>query len=319
MNIDTLKKKLLQHRNIFIFVSIAAVLWYFNKLNHRYVSQIPIEIEIVSDFDSDMWLDNTNMTIVANCEGDGRLLIMYKLGFGDKISIPSSELKFDPVKNKPYHYTVDSRSLAMALAQKFSNIKVNFIIETVSNILMSPMETRKIAIVRQIEVDCKKQYMLSSPVTISPDSVIIRAPIAILNTLKGVKTQVIVLDDVTFSSEGFVELIVPKHSLLKIDKVQYNVNVTAFTEMSFHLPIAVKNVPNAIEATVVPNTTNIKVKVPLNVYNNELKPVASIDYNYRSKSTFYRVVIDSLPSGAKLISTEPLFVEPLFEHIVKNE
>lgn len=316
MNIYSFLKELHKHRNLLIFVGIATVLWYFNKLNHRYVSQIPIDIEIVSDFNSDMWIDNTNISILVNCEGDGRQLIMYKMGFGDKISIPSSELTFEPVENMPYHYNIDSHSLAKALAQKFSNIKVNFIIETFSSILMSPLETRKMPVLGQIEVDCKKQYMLSSPVTLLPDSVTVRAPKAILDTMKGVETQLVAHNNVTFSLEGFVRLIAPKHTLLKIDEVQYNANVTAFTEMDFHLPITVQNLPKSIGATVVPNKTNIKVKVPLNVYNRELKPVASIDYNYHSKSALYRVVIDSLPSGAKLISTEPLFVEPLFERIV---
>ena len=317
MNIYSFLKKIHTHRNLLIFIGIAAVLWFFNKLNHRYVSQIPIEIEIVSDFNADMWIDNTKMTILANCEGDGRQLIMYKLGLGDKITIPASELVFQPVQNKPYHYTIDSQSFAKALAQKFSNIKVNFIIETFSNIYMSPLETRKMAVLSQIEVDCKKQYMLSAPVSMSPDSVIVRAPKAMLDTMKGVKTQTIIHEDVTFSLDGFVKLIAPKHTLLKVDEVQYNAPVTAFTEMSFNLPITVRNIPDHIDATVVPNKTNIKVKVPLNVYNNELKPVASIDFNYRSTSSLYRVAIDSLPSGAKLISIEPQFVKPLFEHIVK--
>ena len=56
----------------------------------------------------------------------------------------------------------------------------------------------------------------------------------------------------------------------------------------------------------------------MNVYNNKLKPVASINYNYNSKSNLYRVTIDSLPNGAKLISTNPLFVEPLFERTVRK-
>ena len=314
MNINVIKK-IIKQRHLLVFLAIAALLWYFNKLNHRYTSQIPISIEITSDFDSDMWIDNTKLEVSANCEGYGRQLIVYKLGFTPLISIPSSQLKFQGIENLPYHYTIDQQSLAKALQQKVNNINVNFVAENITTILMSPLATRKIPIENSIQIDCAKQYMQSSKTQITPDSVIVRAPSAILDTLKSIKTQLIEFKNITSSLKGTVKLMTPNHSLLEFDKVKYKALVTAFTEMNFQLTINVKNQPKNIVTTIIPSKTNVTVKIPLDMYHKGLKPVASIDYNYLSNSTLYPVTIDSLPSEVKLITTDPLFVEPFFESV----
>lgn len=305
-----------KQRVIIAFVLVALVLWYVSRLSHQYTTQIPIDIEIVTDFKSDVWIEECNMTIDATVKSDGRLLLFYQLGAIPRVKIDASQLKFNKTET-PYQYTMDPVSLRRALQNNITDMTINFVNDSLNTVTLARMMQKRLPLKNNITLKCKRQYMVVGGVKLSFDSIDVKAPQIILDTLNSIPTKPLHLSKLVSSISGTVALVIPDNVLTVRNQVNYRAEITGFTEMQFHLPITVQNMPRNTNASIIPNHTTIKVRVPLDKFSRAIRPYATINYNYIDsdrRSTMFPVKIDSLPKGADLIFMDPQFVEPFFQH-----
>lgn len=302
--------------SFWVFLLVAALLWYGNKLGGRYTTEVELPIEVTNDFSSKLWIEHPVGRMNCRVEGIGARLLTYKMNMGDRVVIPMSQLTLIPVKDKERLFRVDKNSLTGALASAIKELRIHEILDTALTISVSPVETRRMPVQSRIEIGTARQYMQVGPVTFTPDTVEVRGPKVVLDSMEAVFTRTKRYKDLKSSVIGRIDLEQRSGVLLSARQADYRVEIVPFTQHTLELPVRVDNLPDGMQAVIVPSRVTVVVNVPLRDYERvrEERLHAGVDYNEtrERESGRYAVRIDSLPAGTEVMRVEPQYVEPFF-------
>lgn len=308
------KINIFKHRLFLVFLLIALVMWGVNKLGYRYKADVDIPIEVTFDYNSFGWIENPQMTINCLVEALGSEILKYKLGLNDAVHIPVSSLML--TKEGADNFSIQPTSLKEALMVVQNRVSVYHILDTIGWLKVIPMISRTLPIKSNIKVDCEKQYMIEGRVKIQPSEITIRAPRSVLDTLKYIETERVVLTNQNKSLSETASLLIPQWVISPQTSIRYSADITGYTELEYILDIEARNLPANISMISAPSQVMVLIKVPLKSFDyNEIdKPVATIDYDDRDtrKNHLYRVSISKLPPGGEVTLIRPEYVEPFF-------
>lgn len=298
---------------VLLLVSLA--LWLMGKLSHTYTTQVELPVVVRTDYEAQMWVDAESKTIRAVVSGDGRDLLLYKMGLAPELEVPLSMLTLtqaDP-KGDPYRYLVDEESLTKALGQVQDRLTVKMITDTLQSLRVSYVDTWRIPLRADVRVECVDGYMLDGQVHLSVDSLDVRAPWAVLDTLSALYTQPLVLKGVYGLVSGSVAVRLPKGASIKNKKTEvgYVARAVPYSEKVFEVPIRVEGFP---EAVVLPPSAQVRLRVPMVRYGTVDRPMVWIKPTPKpSKSGYYPLVVEGLDEGAVLQRIEPTMGQYLIE------
>lgn len=298
-----------------VLLVVSLSLWLMGKLAHNYTTQVELPVVVRTDYEAQMWVEAEAKTIRAVVSGDGRDLLRYKLGLASDIEVPLSMLVLDPAEKQsdPYRYLVDEASLSKALNQVQDRLMIKVITDTIQSLRVSYVDTRSVPLLPDVRVECVAGYMLDGAVRLSIDSVDVRAPWAVLDTLKAIYTQPLELKNVYGAVSGSVAIRLPYGASIKNEKAEvgYVVRAAPYSEKVFDVPIRVAGVPGAI---VLPASAQVRLKVPLARYGAIDRPVVWIKPTAKpSRSSYYPLVVEGLDDGAVLQRIEPTMGQYLIE------
>jgi len=163
-----------------------------------------------------------------------------------------------------------------------------------------------------------RQYMLSGRPKIEPDSIEITGPTFMLDTIKTILTEEIILkneDDTVIKS---IHLAKPYNKIsYPLSKVKVLIPIDRYTESEFEVPINTINVPEKYSIKTFPATIHIRYLITLSNFN-KVSPAsifAYVDYNSidPDMNSRLRVKLDSLPSFVHEVKIKPVYVEFLIE------
>lgn len=318
---------LLKQRAFWLCLVLAFTIWFINKLGNTYISNIVIPVEFTTSYESQVWVENPKLRVRATVQAKGNVLLLYKLGLMSSVRVPLSLLEFtkdeSPLNaSSQYNRRIEAASMVSALGQSQTDIVVMQVMGVGLNVRVSPIATATVAIEPRIEIHCQRQYMQVGGLVLSQDSLLIKAPQIILDTLSSIKTDILELKGLSRPVQGNIDLIIPKGVVAQISDVEYSVDVTGYTELVFTVPVTPKNVPDSLRCYLVPSMVQIIANVPLRSLGHVgtmREPIAAVNYNDLSEnlSSLLRVSIDSLSYGMKVKTVAPSFVEPFFQTIRK--
>lgn len=302
--------------SFWIFLLIAILLWYGDKLGERYTTEIVLPIEVRNDFSSKLWIEQPLGEVNCRVEGIGGKLLAYKMRMGERAAVPMSQLTLIPVRGTERKFRVDKSSLTGALAAAVKDLRIHEILDTALTISVSPVEIRRMPVESRIEVGTARQYMLVDGVVFTPDSVNVRGPKVVLDSMEAVFTKPKRYKDLTASVAGRIELEQRDGVLLSDRLADYRAEVVPFTQHTLELPVRVEHLPEGLQAVIVPSRVTVVVNVPLRDYERirEERLHACVDYETAkaARSGKCAVRIDSLPAGTEVMRVVPQFVEPFF-------
>lgn len=296
-----------------ILLVISVALWLVGKLSHNYTTQVEIPIEIVTDYDSQMWVDNSEKRVRSIVTADGRDILLYKMKLAPRVTIPLSMLTIDHRSDASdiYLYQVKESSLEKAIMQAQNKLVVNMIVDTLQTLRVSFLDTKRVPVMANIDVNCIEGYMQVGSTKLSIDSIDIKAPWAILDTLNSIITERIVLGDLHGTANGTVELRIPRDVIAKADhKVSYEIRTEPYSEKVLTIPITVQGLPSA---RTLPALAKVRMRVPMALYWSTTMPVATIDPSINSRSGFYPINIADVASGIVVTNVEPMMAEYFIE------
>jgi|GEM_PF-2918627 len=306
-----------------VFLVISILLWFFNRLGNRFTTEIDIPVHIVNDFGSNVWIEEPNIKVGCVAEGEGRTLILYKFGLIPSLDILASELVFlqDPDTTKRYRSMIRPASVQRVLTLGIKDINFIQINDSSLTVNVSPMGEARLPVHSNIKIESYGQYMQVGQTILTPDSVNIKAPLILLDSLTLIETESIHFTRAKMGINGTASLKIPQNVISSVTSVRYSADVTSYTEVEYKLPVEIENLTSNLGAIIVPSTVDVLIRVPLRSYHRQSSqlPVASIDYAIRHEnlSPLFAVKIDSLPQGFDIISYKPEFVEVFFEPIHK--
>lgn len=307
-----------------LFVALATIMQFINKLNDSYITEVKIPVHLTVDYGSDYWVEDPDFEVAATVQGKGSALLGYKMGWHEAVAIPFNTLSVDqnPIKGEnKYLRRVDAQSVAVALSKAQKELTISQINNAEIVLKIAPIRRAKIAIRPHINAECRRQFMQVGPTKLSRDSIDIKAPQSILDTLSCISTESLSLEDLRTPKSGMVDLIFPKAVVSTISKVEYTVDVAGYTEIEFVLPIFIDNLPDSLRSVLVPSQVVVLTHVPLRslgYIGTMREPVAKVNYLDLATNLSHTlgVRVDSLSYGMSVRSISPSFVEPFFE-IVK--
>ncbi len=293
-----------------ILLVTSAILWFITKLSHNYTATIDVEVTPVTDFNSGIWVEQQQPLLVKTlAQGDGRDLILYKLGLGQKINIPVSMLTISQEDDaQPYMFTIDEKSMERALSSEQNKFTILMTTCTIPTVKVSSFSETNLPLISIFCVISAPQYTIKRASVRSPYSMSVNPPLAYLDTLNAVYTLPLELNELRTHTSGVIRLITPPGAVNSVDIVRYTIDVVGYTELSLVVPIS-QNIDENI--LTIPTEVKLMAKVPLNNTVVSLQGVrAVIDTKWADiEGKIGRVVIENMPKQVIDWSVEPEFVE----------
>lgn len=278
---------------LFIFLIcflISSFFWTLNTLSKNYTARISFPVKYI-DLPSNQKLsqplpEKLECTVTAY----GFTLLRHKLRLSfSPILINVGELKVKHKNSGKKHFSFTASTEAnrsMIINQISNEIQVLNIYPDSLYFNFSAIIKKKLPVKPEVKVTLLNQYMLKQAPYTMPDSVTVKGPENILDTLKFIQTREQEYTNLSNSIQRNVSLTTNGDLQFSPRRVVLNIPVEQITEGTREIPLELKHVPNNMELKAFPATVKVSYKVGLSQYDqittNSFEPV--IDYDSISPS-----------------------------------
>ncbi len=311
-------------QKIFVFIFflvLSTILWFLNALNRDYISTISYPVKYVN-FPSDRVLINDLPDeLDFQVKSHGYNLLKYKISPNIlPVQINVSNLSFRQEKsNGDEVYYVLTSSIKDLIANQLNTDIQLLSIEQDSLIFnLSEVIHKKVKVIPNVIVNTMKQYMVKSQIITSPDSVRVKGPKRILDTMVGIKTAEERFQKLDHTINEEIELIRIKNVSYSARNVEIIIPVEQFTESSIKVPITAENLPDTLNVKTFPRNVSVSFIVGLSDYErvNQSMFEAVIDFNaidLASEENRIEVEMKQYPGFVKSMDYYPKKVEFIIE------
>ncbi len=293
-----------------ILLLVAFVLWFLTMLAKDYSTILELEVEIESDYDSNLQITDNLVSVNVLASGNGRDLLQYKFGLAEDIVVPLSKLSLSQDSGaEPFFYRIDGKSMEQAIASEQPRFTVQMVVDTIQQVRVSPLITKLLPLYSMIDIECADGYMLEGGVSLSLDSISVKMPEVIEENIKAIYTEPLEFDAVRGHISGIVSIALPLDVVASEDVVRYSADIVGFTEEVYNLKV---NMDKRQVAVVSPRYVNVITRVPLN--KNSRQRTAAIEAYVDStvsdlNGIMRRVRLRGVPEDVITYSIEPEYVE----------
>ena len=293
------------------FVAISFLFWVMTKLSNTYTATVtlPVSFEGVPEYIVLQQEANTPLELTLTTSGFQ--LLWYRFTAPQMRLVLRTEV-FDTAKKKT---TLLLRSYNNTLQEQIggSSALVN-LQPSRYPLSYDVLERKKVAVLQKALV-FEKGYSLSAPLEITPDSIEIAGPAALLDTIVGIAYQWKEIPKLNADFEVNLRLVAPDEVNLARQLVVLKGRVSRFTEKSFTVPIVTRFEDETTSIKLFPRQLEVICSLPLEeaaqiTAEQFLFEVAYNDSLHSDTSTL-AVKMIKYPSQAKNIRWQPKTVQYL--------
>src|SRR6185436_1189866 len=161
----------------------------------------------------------------------------------------------------------------------------------------------------------EKQYDTTGEKSISPDSVSISGPAAIINAITSIPTERIHYDHLKEPVSATLKLISSKLVALSDSTVHLKMNVEKFTEENLEVPLKAMHVQSGYSLKTFPASVNVSFQVALSRYKevnpSQFEVIVDAEKAGEDPGNKLAVILLKTPSFVKAVSVEPARVDYL--------
>ncbi len=264
----TSNKKLLVY---VFFVGIATIFWFLNALSKEYTTNVNYPVRYVNLPKSKVLTNELPSRLTLKVTAFGFDLLRYKLSTAflsnpfDVNRYTNNRLENESIKK--YHL------LTSQITNRFekelsSSIRLQSISPDTIVFELSPILEKKVPIQLNISNAFEQQYMLGGEISLSQDSVVVKGPSSILDTIFKVETELLVLSDLDKTVKKNVDLKEKKGIEFLQKKIEVTVPVEQFTEAKKTVLIRANNLPDSLVIRLFPRDVKVSYFVGLKRYDN---------------------------------------------------
>ena len=239
---------------------LAVVVWFLTNLSKEYSGTVSVPVVAQCNIEGH-GMESTNTVVVsARCRTDGFRLLRER----SRRERSVVKVRFDRTDLRataPHTYSVVGGAKNSYVNQFFGDGAVveAFISDTLTFIF--PAENhKKVPVQVHKSVQCRSQYMLSGPFTVSPDSVVVYGDESSLAAVEKVSAARIVLSDVHESKHGVLRLTPIKGVRMSAEEVSYELPVSRYVELRATVPVEVVNMPSGSQLQVYPPQAQVVLR-----------------------------------------------------------
>lgn len=314
--------KAIRNGRVLVFLAclaLASFLWLLNALDKHYTDHISIPVKYINlPVNKELTgklPDKLDLTVDAL----GYTLLQYKLNLAfSPLLIDVNELTNNYLDNLFLSkYSVSTNRHKDEIAKQISNeiaiisIRPDSITFKVSHVIEKMVKVHP-----DVEVTFAREFILQKPPFAKPESVLVRGPEEIMDTLREIDTGVIQLKNISQSVTRNTALILPVELTAEITKVSVQIPVEQCTEAKFEIPIIIINQPDTLIIKTFPSKVRVSCRVGISQYNklNNNSFKAIIDYSLHSTVlSKLPVILEDLPENILSVDYFPKEVDFIIE------
>lgn len=173
---------------------------------------------------------------------------------------------------------------------------------------------KKVPVILRSELNFERQYYLTDSIQLSPDSISISGPIARLDSISQIKTELFKLSNINSSGTYKLKLI-QEDTLLAYEpsSIDVKLSVDQFTEAIFEVPVKIEHLLSSDSLDIFPNSVKLSCLVALKDFS-KLKAsnfiIAADAFDLRnSRAKSLKLYIRDSPNFVRNIQLQPESVE----------
>lgn len=290
-------------RFFLFFLLLSFTFWASTKLSNTYIVEESFSI-IWINIPNGIIPSSENQQMNVSISASGIEILIYRL-INKSINISLSQADFSREKG-----LVDLRGQEFFIQKQFfENTKLNILNPLFLEFKFSRLEEKVFTVVPQIEINLRAGYLIDSSLKVTPDSILVRGPKSILDTLNSIQSESIIADDLYENFRKKVSLRSIPEIQLSESKVTVEVAVSRYTEKEFLLNIEVINLPLGTRVKLFPPKAKVRVTLPLSV----LRTIKASDFNlvvdynniFKDAEKKLDLIMIRRPSSVKKVILEP--------------
>ena len=293
----------------FLFVLLSFIFWFSTKLSNTYQIEQSFSIHW-NNIPKGIVLNHDSSELVLSITASGIEILWYRL-FKNKINLVLNKNIFI---GKEAFVSIDNERFNIQ-QQLFDNTILNQITTPVIKITYARLGVKKVKITSDPILKFRAGYLSDSPLTISPDSLLVRGSQDVLDTLTIVKTVSFIMENVFESFQKVIALENLTNLQFDIQEVNIKQEVSRYSEKQFILPIEIINIPKSVKVKLFPPTGTLKATMPLTLLNgfNARDFMLVVDYELilKNELTHLPIRLVKQPSQVKKVIWEPKTVNYL--------
>lgn len=300
-------------RSIFtflIFLVISTAAWFLVKLSEDYVTQTTFRLQM-EEVPADKWVSSDEQSVKMSLNIDGFHTLRYKMIRDRFVSIPLNEVSYRLENGNTYSFS--SQYVAEKVAEKLginaSDITMN---DAKIYFTMDALKSKVVPIVLHSDITTARQYDIYGIPMLDPSSVTIYGPQEVIDTIKTVKTEPLIMNNVSQPFDVTVPLDLLDGKLRSnVKEVKAEVQVEKYTEMDIEVPI---QATDSLKMRFFPETMSVKCLVAMRDYASitpESFKVAVDKQQLKAMQPLLDVSLASWPPTVQILSTRPDKVEYL--------
>ena len=290
-------------RFFLFFLLLSFTFWTSTKLSNTYIVEESFSI-IWTNIPNGIIPSSENQQMNVSISASGIEILIYRL-INKSINISLSQADFSREKG-----LIDLRGQEFFIKKQFfENTKLNILNPLFLEFKFSRLEEKVFTVVPQIEINLRAGYLIDSSLKVTPDSILVRGPKSILDTLNSIQSESIIADDLYENFRKKVSLRSIPEIQLSESKVTVEVAVSRYTEKEFLLNVEVINLPLGTRVKLFPPKAKVRVTLPLSV----LRTIKTSDFNlvvdynniFKDAEKKLDLIMIRRPSYVKKVILEP--------------
>lgn len=302
-----------------ICLFLATFLWFLNALEKHYTDRISVPVKYINLPKDKNLMGKLPNRLELTVDGFGYTLLQHKLSFAfSPILLDVNDLTNSYLENRLMsRFTISTMGHKEEIAKQISSeieiisIRPDSISFYVSNIVDKLIRVRP-----DVQLTFSKEYILQMPPLAQPEFIWVRGPEDILDTLKFIQTNRVVLNNLSGSADQIVNLKPIPELKFKQDEVQIKVEVEQFTEAKFEIPVTVINQPTDWQIKTFPSSITVRCRVGLSHYGKLSNNSFSAVVNYANQSASdskLMIQLDKKPLNIVSVDYSPKEVDFVIE------
>ena len=291
-----------------VFLALSAGLWLLIKLSEDYTTQTTFRV-IVCDAPADLLITAPEQTVKMSLNTDGFHTLKHRMIRERNVSVSLEEVPYRLENGNTYSFSSQyvAEKVANRLGANASGITVN---DAKVYFNMEPLLSKVVPVVLRSDIRPLRQFGLYGIPVIEPATVTIYGPREVIDTVRSVKTALLVKAGV---SEGFSETVALDlcNGALRsnVQSVQVGVDVEKYTETDIKVPIFASD---SLQVRLFPEALTVKCLVAIRDYGN-LAPEgfrAEVDAaQFNARKPLLDVKLVACPNGVQVLEITPEKVE----------
>jgi len=302
-----------------VFILISAFFWLLNALSKDYTTTISLPVLYINLPEDKQLTNELPNAISLRAQGHGFDLLKQKFGihiFPYKIDV-GSLMVFRKKTPNQQRYTIFCKDLRSEIdATIDAQLLVKEILPDSIPLIFSPIELKKIAVKPKIKLEFAPQHQLHGKLKLTPDSIFVSGPQAVLDTLEAIYTEKLALKNINSSTQRNLKLVAPDKISLKKQRAVVGIQVDRFTEHSLNIPVVLKNKSHFKRVALLQKTVSVKFIVGLSDYNS-IRPedfyVSALLPAHDSIPEKLNVALETFPSSVSILSVSPKQVDYIIQ------